>query len=141
MVTRIGDEISERPVYRDPIGITSYGGVNGYNYKFTSPTGFEFELFFQTTNNGEAKANGLTNEVLLATLIDRLMIQNQKLPCRENERALDHLKDALSFLEARAARHVSILGLKSEFNTNAVVPISNLRLDELPMATGIPVAK
>lgn len=104
MVTRVGDEVPERPVYRDPIGITCYGGSIGRNYQFISPTGFEYELLFQTNGGAHPKANGLTNEVLLATLIDRLTIQNGVMPCRENERALDNLKDALSFLEARASR-------------------------------------
>lgn len=111
MVTRVGDEIPERPVYRDPIGITCYGGSLGRNYKLTSPTGYEYELLFQTFGGVLPKANGVTNEVLLATLIDRLSIQNSQVPCRENERALDNLKDALSFLEARAARQVTVIGV------------------------------
>lgn len=114
MVTRVGDEIPERPVYRDPIGITCYGGSLGRNYKLTSPTGYESELLFQTFGGVLPKANGVTNEVLLATLIDRLSIQNSQVPCRENERALDNLKDALSFLEARAARQVSVMGVANK---------------------------
>lgn len=103
MVTRVGDDIPERPVYRDQIGITCYGGKTGRNYKFLSPTGFECELLFQTNGGNQPKADGLTNEVLLVSLIDRLTIQNTRMPCRENERALDNLKDALSFLEAKVS--------------------------------------
>ena len=105
MVTRVGDDIPERPVYRDPIGVTAYGGPYGSNYKFISPTGFSFELLFQTHSSAQSKPNGLTNEILLAILIDRLTILNNRIACRENERTLDCLKDALSFLEAKSIKH------------------------------------
>lgn len=97
MVTRICDEVPERSVYRDTLGIVSYGGYKGLNYTFKAHTGFSTEILFQSNLAVNAKADGLTPEVLLATLIDRLRIDNELNPCRETTRALANMLDALSF--------------------------------------------
>jgi hypothetical protein len=59
-------------------------------------------LSFQNGPIGEVGVNGVTNEVLLAIVIDRLEgFQSSKFACEENERALEHCKDALAALEDR----------------------------------------
>lgn len=104
MVTRIQDEVPERMVHRDQFGITVYGGKNCRNYMVKALNGFETEILFQIGPAEGNKVNGLTNEVLLSVVIDRLSKLNQELPCAENVRALAHLEDALANLDARMAR-------------------------------------
>lgn len=104
MVTRIGDEVAEYPIYRDELGITAYGANKGRNYKLTIPGGEIMELLFQTNGGPNPQVNGLTNEILIAVLIDRLSILNQELPSQQNLRALNHLEDALANLESRSLR-------------------------------------
>ncbi len=74
---------------------------------------FQADLEFQ---NGAVAArpdgvgsgvNGITNESLLAVLIDRLEnFQAGPFACEENEDALDHLRKALTALQDRTARRV-----------------------------------
>ena len=69
------------------------------------------ELPFQHGPIGEVGVNGLTNEVLLAIVIDRLEgFQTSKWACEENAQALSYCKEALAQLElrtlARTARGV-----------------------------------
>jgi len=59
-------------------------------------------LFFQNGPVGEVGCNGVTNEVLLAIVIDRLQgFQSSKWACAENQVALDKCKSALAQLEQR----------------------------------------
>lgn len=56
--------------------------------------------------NGPIKSpedfNGLTNEALLAVLIDRMRgFQGSQFACRENAIALTHMEDALMWLQKR----------------------------------------
>jgi hypothetical protein len=73
--------------------------------------GTDVMLYFQNGPIGEVGVNGLTNEVLLAIVIDRLEgFQSSKWSCRENAIALTKLQEAAHWLEhrtkARAARGV-----------------------------------
>lgn len=47
--------------------------------------------------------NGLTNEALLAILINRTHHLDGKFPCKENKEALFHMESALSWLNQRTA--------------------------------------
>lgn len=59
-------------------------------------------LPFQHGPIAEVGVNGITNEVLLAILIDRMQgFQSSKYACRENALALTHLEDASHWLEHR----------------------------------------
>jgi|1185.fasta_scaffold407562_1 hypothetical protein len=59
-------------------------------------------LDFQDGPIGETGVNGVTNEVLLAVLIDRLEgFQSSKWACEENARALSNVREALADLESR----------------------------------------
>ena len=56
---------------------------------------------FQEGPVGEVGVNGVTNEVLLAIVIDRTEKLNQQFPCQENVQALSHLRDALANFNSR----------------------------------------
>lgn len=60
------------------------------------------ELPFQHGPIGESGVNGITNEVLLAIVADRLRcFQTSKYACRENALALTKIEEAASWLESR----------------------------------------
>jgi hypothetical protein len=50
--------------------------------------------------------NGLTNEALLAILIHRTKFLDAKFGCDENQRAIQHMEEALVNLEVRTARRM-----------------------------------
>lgn len=63
---------------------------------------FAVHLPMQNGPIGEVGINGLTNEVLLAIVIDRLQhFQSGKYHCVENDLALVSAQNALFFLKAR----------------------------------------
>lgn len=65
-------------------------------------TGTNVMLRFQKGPIPEAGANGLTNEALLAVVIDRLeQFQKGSLSCRENAIALTYLQNSLMWLQRR----------------------------------------
>lgn len=45
--------------------------------------------------------DGTTNEEVLAVLIDRIKVLNEKFPCKENAVALTHIETGLLWLEKR----------------------------------------
>lgn len=51
--------------------------------------------------------DGTTNEEVLAVLINRIELLNEKLPCIENLLVLNHLRDSLELLKARTRQRVS----------------------------------
>lgn len=73
-----------------------------------SPERFWQALKFQHGPIGEVGVNGITNEVLLAIVIDRLEgFQSSKWACMENQVALDKCKDALNQLEQRTQKRTA----------------------------------
>lgn len=59
-------------------------------------------ISFQDGPIGEVGVNGVTNEVLLAIVIDRLEgFQSSQWACHENAAALENCRNALGCLEAR----------------------------------------
>ncbi len=72
---------------------------------------FQCDIRFQNGPAGESIANGISNESLLAVVIDRLQgFQTGEFKCRENAIALTKLEEALHWLQhrtrERAARGV-----------------------------------
>ena len=63
------------------------------------------KIHFQQGTLTEEGPNGVLNEDLLLTIIDRVeSFQSSKLKCRESENALQHLYEALFWLNLRNAR-------------------------------------
>lgn len=61
-----------------------------------------FDVKFQNGPIGDAGANGVSNEALLAIVEDRLKgFQSGKFACRENALALTHLQEAMHWLHHR----------------------------------------
>lgn len=72
-----------------------------------TPIGVEHVIQFQHGPIQECKANGITNEALLAIVIDRLSdFQAGDFPCEENEHALDAVCHALKFLKRRTQKRL-----------------------------------
>ncbi len=70
-------------------------------------TGKEVMLRFQTGDPRES-VNGITNEALLAVVIDRLdHFQAGKMKCRENAIALTHIQTALLWLQERSRERLN----------------------------------
>lgn len=59
------------------------------------------ELEFQGGPVREVGVNGCTNEQIIALLIDRLGVLNEKQQCRENVMAIFKLEEALLWLDKR----------------------------------------
>ncbi|MGE5513008.1 MAG: hypothetical protein ACM31O_17380 [Bacteroidota bacterium] len=86
------------------------GGAN-HTYWVKLPTDDAINIRFQNGPIAEAGVNGLTHEVLLAIVIDRLRsFQGGEYACRENALALTKLEEAMHWLHhrtrARMARGV-----------------------------------
>ncbi len=65
-------------------------------------SGHDIDIPFQNGPINEVGVNGVTNEALLAILIDRIEgFQTSKWSCEENAVALRHLKDARAALNDR----------------------------------------
>jgi len=63
------------------------------------------KVHFQQGAMDEKGPNGILNEDLLMMIIDRVeSFQSSKLKCRENENALQHLYEALFWLNLRNSR-------------------------------------
>jgi hypothetical protein len=79
-----------------------------YRCQYTNGAAIDIHTIeFQRGPIGVAGINGLTNEVLLAIVIDRLRcFQTSKYACRENALALTKLEESLHWLEARTRARV-----------------------------------
>jgi hypothetical protein len=76
--------------------------------KAEESTDYVLLLPFQNGPIGEVGVNGITHEVLLAILIDRMRsFQSGQFACRENALALTKLEEALMWLNRRTASRVS----------------------------------
>lgn len=77
------------------------GAPHTYRIEPESGNATGVTLDFQLGPLGE-HPNGLTHEAILAVVIDRLeMFQKGPYACRENEIALDNIKDGLTWLQER----------------------------------------
>lgn len=77
-------------------------GNASHHYSLTYPGSIGQEVRFQHGPIAEVGHNGVTNEALLALVIDRLRgFQSSKYSCRENAIALTKLEEALHWLHAR----------------------------------------
>lgn len=79
--------------------------VVGHSYQVVSGSKITY-IDFQRGGVVDNGVNGLTNESLLSILIDRMNHLNGKFHCKENDRAIQHLEEALVNLEVRSARRI-----------------------------------
>jgi hypothetical protein len=95
----------------DSVGLAAIDtpSADGANHKYeirvanTSTT-----LTFQKGPIGKVGVNGLTHEVLLAVLIDRLKgFQTGEFACRENALALTKLEEAVHWLNSRTRERLA----------------------------------
>lgn len=88
-----------------------YGNAShAYTVDFTGKDGspFQFGIDFQRGPIKEVGINGLTHEVLLAILIDRLEgFQSGQFACPENSKALDFARLTLDALKERTAKRAA----------------------------------
>lgn len=95
-----------KTLYRDANGVcvTRRQGYNTYGVHFDrDPKQLDVLIPFQ---NGPVTdgPNGVTNEALIAVLIDRIGELNEKFACAENVMAIEALTTALNALDARTLR-------------------------------------
>jgi len=84
-------------------------------------------LDFQRGPTKEVGFNGLTNEVLLAVVVDRLdAFQAGPYPCDENFEAARHCKGVLTALKQRKARRIT----QGTAGTGKKVPVEDDQNDE-----------
>jgi hypothetical protein len=83
------------------------GGAS-HEYRATLPDGQATLIKFQNGPINEAGVNGLTHEVLLAIVVDRMRdFQRGAYACRENAIALTKLEEAQHWLHARTRGRVA----------------------------------
>jgi len=90
-------------------------------YAITEPKGSEGHVYeildkdrlllaaieFQKGPVASNGVNGITNESLLAILINRTKFLDSQFPCDENKRAIEHMERALVSFEVRTARRIA----------------------------------
>lgn len=84
-------------------------GIGGAShvYRVGFPDGYTCDINFQNGPILQASVNGLTHEVLLAILIDRLgSFQGGNYACIENEYALANLRTAEGWLRRRTQSRI-----------------------------------
>ncbi len=98
------------------IEVTDQPGAGGANHEYLICIGPKngnghwlktFPISFQNGPIKEQGVNGVTQEVLLAIVIDRLRsFQKGPFSCRENAIALTHCEDALMWLQRRTQERI-----------------------------------
>lgn len=83
------------------------GGAS-HEYEIAVPQGVRTRLSFQNGPINEVGVTGLTNEVLMAVVIDRLRsFQAGPFRCSENQEALMHLREGMAALHSRTKDRVA----------------------------------
>lgn len=86
----------------DTAGNESKTGEAGYSHEFS-----RLVVMFQNGPIKESGVNGITQEALLAIVIDRLRsFQAGPFSCRENAIALTHIEEALMWLQRRTVARI-----------------------------------
>lgn len=103
----ITDHIVNPANDRIAINVVDEPGAGGANHEYdvvvdNGTTGFTVRISFQNGPIAENGVNGLTQEVLLAIVADRLRsFQAGKFSCRENALALTKIEEAQHWLQSR----------------------------------------
>ena len=80
--------------------------VTGHLYQVLAGS-YNLDIKFQTGAVKENGVNGVTNESLLAILINRMEHLNSRFRCDENEDAIASMKSALESLESRTKARIN----------------------------------
>ena len=91
------------------IEIMDEPGAGGANHKYlvSAPSSVHLAVNFQDGPIREAGVNGVTQEVLLAIVIDRLRsFQAGSYACESNQQALTACRSALGHLQARTRARI-----------------------------------
>ena len=89
------------------------GACHKYSIQYVGPNAGECKwdetlIHFQNGPIKEAGVNGISNEALIAILIDRMEgFQSGKFACHDNQMALDHLQGARLWLHKRTMDRVA----------------------------------
>lgn len=98
------------PIYSDHNGlhVIEISQAHEYLIAAAEPGGLKgiAPVAFQNGPVKEVGVNGLTNEALLAILIDRTEQLNKLYPCRENSIAITKMQEALMWFEKRTADRI-----------------------------------
>jgi len=109
---------------------------NGPEGKPDGPLHSEFRLDFQNGPLGDAGANGITNEALLAVVVDRLeAFQRGPFKCKENEDALGMIKGGLTCLHKRTQRRVQA-GTEGTLKPDAPAQVDTAAAPQSPAIEG-----
>lgn len=110
IIRNVMDDEGNMNIYKDKLVYVRRNLDNINYYKFYSLTGNKLgKLQFQDGIVSEKEgANGLTNESVIAVVLDRLRAQNQgKFKSVHNSAAISHLEEALKALYLRVAERES----------------------------------
>lgn len=91
------------------IGVMDEPGHGGacHEYRVSLPNGAQLFIDFQNGPINECGVNGITHEVLIAILLDRLEgFQKGEYACRENADAIIDLNRALAVLKSRTKQRM-----------------------------------
>jgi hypothetical protein len=90
------------------ITVTDGPGAGGANHSYRIDwSNGSLLLHFQEGPIKESGVNGITQEALLAVIIDRLRsFQSGQFSCRENAIALTHIEEALMWLQRRTLARI-----------------------------------
>lgn len=94
-------------VFKDEDGRVVHADPENDTYQVIAERAFNCLLGTISFQNGDPAlngTNGLTNELLISILIDRITRLNIELPCEENLTALSALNEAKTALSYRAVR-------------------------------------
>lgn len=106
-----GDEISDRKVFcQGDLAVRDSGLLMGHRYTVTSNSlkGHLPDVIFQEGPVPQNGVNGLTNEALLAILIHRTKILDERFPCNENSEAIALMTKAKHVFESRTKRRQAV---------------------------------
>lgn len=106
MSREIVDHVVEGKSFNLSVLAEDEPGIGGANHAYTiAHVGMERSLNIDFQNGAlkETGVNGVTDEALVAIVIDRLRgFQKGQFSCRENSLALTHLETGLMWLQARS---------------------------------------
>ena len=107
---KLTDHIANPANDRIEISVMDEPGAGGAHHYYAMEVGglYYLDVHFQNGPIAESGVNGVTQEVLLAIVIDRLRcFQAGPFACKENAEALDHALQSLEWLKSRTKARVA----------------------------------